>query len=370
MATPVNNYPPNKYNDNNYRAPENPHHASQYSIRSAKSISETPKPHTPRSGEAETDEDNLSMLNIPDMPLSSARLTEQAVLAGTSLIRLVETPLPADFEVADATSPLESAKAENGGRCQSKYWGPGSLNDISQHIRETNEWNAISRDPIFLTFKDDSHVIPLEDLLSLYNPGRINEAIHGLEDQDDGAVQEPNSPKNDSDTWDIMDSLEQSLSAGRLKKPDSTSSNDITLEDQSQPPRDTEKLLAALGVTGASKPIGATARPYPLPPLEQNQHSSLDDNSRSRSRSLSRHNRYAPYPEPFMLEVIPYKFIATVLTTEDPGPTPAYQMTTRTIMKTTVKLIPLKLSLLQVATGAHLQINPTPSLLSPHRRHH
>lgn len=229
------------------------------------------------------------MLDIPDMPPSTVFLTDQTILSGASSFRLVERPLPANFVVADAFSPLKLSKYEDEGRCQSKYWVRGVLDDLSKNIRDSSDWDDLSQDPIFSTISSDGQVIPLEDLISLYSSREVRKEIQEVENKDDEDLQELSSPKSDSNTWDVMESLEHALSAGRRRQPESTSSTSSTLKDQSQPPREPEEVITAVGITGAPNPVLPPANPYASPSQEQLQDISPDHTSRSRSRSLARH---------------------------------------------------------------------------------
>lgn len=289
MASPANAYPSNRQYESNRRMPEHSQHGPYQSNRSVRSYPETRKPKAPLSLNTELEEDDLNKLDIPDMPPSSVFLTDQTILAGGSSFRLVERPLPNNSLVADTISPLKLAKSEDEGRCQSKYWDRGTLNDISKNIRYSGEWDDLSMDPIFSTISSDSQVIPLQDLISLYSSREVRKEIQEAENQDDEVRQEPSSPKIDCNTWDVMESLEHALSAGRRKQPESTSSTTSTLKDQSQPPRDAEETLAAMGTAGTPKSVRAPARPSPPHSQELQEDVSPDHNSGSLSRSPSVH---------------------------------------------------------------------------------
>ena len=220
------------------------------------------------------EEDDLSKLDVPDLPPSSAFLDDQTILNGASSIRLVERPLPANFLVADAISPLRLSKSEDQGRCQSKYWDHESLNDISQNIRDSADWDDLSKDPIFSFISDSSLVIPLQDLISMYNPHEVREETQEIETQDNRVLQEPSSPKSDNHTTDIMESLEHALSAGRHKQPESNSS---TLKDESRLPRETEEIPGVLSAQEQAQGL-----------TQEHREEASPNASRSRSRSSSR----------------------------------------------------------------------------------
>lgn len=231
----------------------------------------------------EIDEDNLSALDIPDLPPSSRNLTDQIILSGGALIRLFGRPLPANFVVADVILPLEPPQREDEGRCQSKYWVRSNSENLIQNIKETKAWLEFERDPIFAYNPDDNSVIPLNDLLA---KGRHQRAEENLEDSEAKAGDRQQTPERKSrEAWQVMDSLEHALNNGSDKQPGPASS---ISEQKCQPPKDTEQVLAALGVTGAPKPVRAPARPYPPPPLPE--HGSSEQLSSSRSRSPIQHD--------------------------------------------------------------------------------
>lgn len=234
------------------------------------------------------DEDQLGMLNIPDLPLPN-----QVVPSGSAPTHLVGRPLPANFVVADAISPIGPPLKNDEGRCQSKYWGRGTSTHIFKNIKDTSYWDDVEKDPIFSSIPDDDNVIPLDDVLSIYRPhqaeGNVQEPEPEPEEEQPEPSPEPESknPKTDRDTPDIMDSLENALNAGRHKQADVAKETNAS-EENLEAPKDTEQVLAALGVTGAPKPVRAPARPYPPPSHDQGTQAPSGHVSRSRSRSPAR----------------------------------------------------------------------------------
>lgn len=232
------------------------------------------------------DEDQLAMLNIPDLPQP-----DQVVPSGSPPTHLVGRPLPTNFVVADAISPIGPPSKGDEGRCQSKYLGHGTAALIFKNIRDTSYWDDVEKDPIFSSIPDDGRVISLDDVLSIHRPhqaeGNAQEPEHEPEVEQLEPTPEPEnkSPNRDRDTPDIMDSLENALNAGRHKQPDKAEETNTTSEENSEAPKDTEQVLAALGVTGAPKPVRAPARPYPPPSHEKGTQASSRHFSKSRSRS-------------------------------------------------------------------------------------
>lgn len=289
MTSPVNAYPPKKYYEGNRRASENKHYSSYQTNRFTNSYSQTTKLQTSRTASTELEESDLNKLDIPDMPPSSVFLTDQTILNGTSSFRLVEKPLPANFVVAEANSPLILAKHEDGGRCQSRYCSPEALSNIFQNIRESSDWDDLSEDPIFLSIGSDSQLIPLEELVTMYNPCKARDDDQEAENETDKALHEHSSPKGDSNAWDVMESLENALNVGRSKPTESTSSTSSTLKDQSQPSKDAEETLASPGVTNAPKAARDLSSHSP-PLLAQEGSASPDHSPGPQSRSLPTHD--------------------------------------------------------------------------------
>lgn len=262
---------------------------SQGTYRSSQPLySYTEKPETPPM-EFTTDsfeEDNLNALDIPDMPPSSMSLTDEIIISGRSSYYLMKRPLPANFIVADAIAPFETAKVEGQGRCESKYWSNGDSSKLNQNLKDSSHWDDYSNDPIFLNFPDESKLIPWEDLVNLYNHNHGDDGNEESEEQYQEANEEPKSPQDEEDTRDIMDSLENALSEGRRQGSDSKLSETDTVKSRTN----AEEVLASLGVTGAPKPVRAPARPYPPPSVEERARVSSDRGSWSSGRSPSRYD--------------------------------------------------------------------------------
>lgn len=292
----------NQYPERNSKIKStNTRHGTHNSNQPPQSYTVTIKSHVVDSAATKPDEDEyqLRMLDIPDLPQPN-----QVVPSGSPPTHLVRRPLPTNFVVADAISPIGPPSQEDEGRCQSKYWGRGTSTQIFQNIKETSYWDDVEKDPIFASIPDDDHVIPLDIVLSINRPhqaeGNVQEPEPEpepepkpepepepepeLEQLEPTPEPESKSQKNDRDSPDIMDSLENALNASRHKQPDIAKETNNTSEENSEAPKDTEQVLAALGVTGAPKPVRAPARPYPPPSHEQGTQAS-GHVSRSRSRS-------------------------------------------------------------------------------------
>jgi hypothetical protein len=293
MTSPSNGYPipqhrefKGNFGEGTKQGPQRPNQPPQV-------YPEKRKTHPLESTNGQPEADDLKALDIPDLPSSSTLLTDEIILAGRASFRLVKRPLPANFIVADAIAPFEAARAEDQGRCESKYWSNGILSELSQHVRNSSDWDDLLNDPIFLDIPVDSEIIPLEDLTSLYNPRHYDDGIEESEEQLEEIVTESKNPQNGEDMGDVMDSLEHALSEGRRKQPDSTYNTTDISNEPVQPSNNTEELLAALGVTGAPKPVRAPARPYPPPSQEQQGQVPSDGRAWSSSKSSSRYESRA-----------------------------------------------------------------------------
>lgn len=293
MTSPSNGYPIPQHREVKGKSGEGIQQGPQRPNQPSQVYPEKQKSHPLDATNNQPEEDDLNALDIPDLPPSSTLLTDEIIFAGRASFRLVKRPLPANFIVADAIAPFEVSRVEDQGRCESKYWGNGALSKLSQHVRNSNDWEDLLNDPIFLDIPVDSEIIPLEDLTSLYNPRHCDDGIEESEEQFEEVVTESKSPQNGEDIGDVMDSLEHALSEGRRKQPDSTYNTTNILKEPVQPSKNTEDVLAALGVTGAPKPVRAPARPYPPPSQEQQGRLPSDRRARSSSRSPSRYESRA-----------------------------------------------------------------------------
>lgn len=282
VISPSNGYPLNQHSEGKNSNTASPFPGAYPSSVVAESYSVTPKPCVTDLANNGTDEDDLYALDIPDLPLSSRNLTDQIIISGGALIRLFGRPLPANFIVADAILPIEPPQREDEGRCQSKYWGRGSSEKLV-HIKETKDWSDFERDPIFSFDSDDNRMTPLENLIL---NDRQNHAQGSRRPSEATAEDhELSTGQKSRDAWEVMDSLERALSNESNKQSDPDAAISSVSTQKSPPPKDTEQLLAALGVTGAPKPVRAPARPYPPPLPDHTKQGSIDQFCSSRSRS-------------------------------------------------------------------------------------
>ena len=231
-------------------------------------------------------------------------------MIGEGFAYLVGRPLPADSIAADAISPIPAPPFESDGRCQSRYLNRGTLEPLIENIKSTGDWDNVKDDPIFLSVVD-GNIILFEDVIPIRGRRQPNDP----EDEADWETKEPSYASqtmvDGSETWDVMDSLEHALNAGRSRAPDASYNNQdpigeiplssipatLDLDEKAKTARETEERLAALGVTGAPKPVRAPARPYPPPPppppppaYDVGPQASHDSWSKSRSNSPARYD--------------------------------------------------------------------------------
>lgn len=287
--SPSNGYPAVQNHDAVRKSREALNQGAQSLNQPMQSHSAKPKSPPTEFTQSQPEEDNLNGLDIPDIPPSSTFLLDEVVLAGHTSFCLVKRPLPSNFVVADAIAPFEASRGEDQGRCESKYWPKGDFSKLYQHVKDSNDWVDVLNDPIFLTIPEESEIIPLEELTSLYNPIHSDDGNEETEDQIQEAVEDSKSLQDGGDTGDFMDSLEHALSEGRRKQSDQKCSNNNTPKEPAESQTNTEELLASLGVTGSPKPVRAPARPYPPPSQEQQSQVSSDHIRQPSSRSPSRY---------------------------------------------------------------------------------
>ena len=220
-------------------------------------------------------------------------------------MRLVGFPLPSNFVVADTLSPLPSPTFEDEGRIRSKYFASRDPGILCQHLKHSSEWNAVKEDPVFQILLDNEEVVPIKDLIASHMQHLVPEPSSDVEREDgevtqEGPGAEANTVMEDGEAWNLMDSLENALNKRKASETEKYSGfHDLPpkptpLEDQNRSStsglnRDTEDILASLGVTGAPKPVRAPARPYPPPETHDRlQEAASDQEGSSRSRSPGR----------------------------------------------------------------------------------
>lgn len=155
----------------------------------------------------------------------------------------VTRALPSSAVVGQQQADNPPAEKLGNGESVSIYFTTENSHEAFLDVRQTDDWDKIKDDPIFVVFTDGmmAELIPIENCIS-------------LRDRPDEPIEEINQEKEEDEaihdsSWDVMDDLEQALSG--------------TAEDQKllEPPqhegisrdRMQEDILAKLGVTGKPK---------------------------------------------------------------------------------------------------------------------
>lgn len=210
-------------------------------------------------------------------------------MLGGSMATLVGRPLPTNFIVADALAPFAPPALGDNGLCRSKYLErPDSTNDV-QNIKETSDWNAHKKDPMFATLSDDGKLVSFRQLDAIYRPHQLQrEPSPVFNSHSESGYQEPHRV-DDGHNKDIMDSLEYALRGRKHQSPPDQEhelrikrrNRSLSREDDLywQEPED-----ARSGSKGDLMRAKLPPRPYPPPtPKEQNDDSGHDFRSRSAS---------------------------------------------------------------------------------------
>jgi hypothetical protein len=152
----------------------------------------------------------------------------------------VTRALPSSAIEAQKQADDPAAKKLDNAESVSIYFTADNSHEAFLDIRQTDDWEKIKDDPVFVVFTDDmmASLIPIEECIALRD--RPDEPVEeSSQDEKDQAMQDSSS------SWDVMNDLEQALSG--------TAEN----EKMSSPPQHTgpskeqvqEELLAKLGVT-------------------------------------------------------------------------------------------------------------------------
>lgn len=178
--------------------------------------------------------------------------------------------LPATFEEAEDHSLKPTPEKLCNGESVSIYFTAENSHEAFLDVRQTDEWDYIRDDPIFVVFTDEEmqhNLVPLEDCIAQRD--RPDELAEDLTRDEDSEMREAD--------WSVMDNLEQALSGGtENSKPPTQASEAAPPKLQTQ-----EDILAALGVTGQPKPVSGEAMPFPMPVQETGRDFPLPDKQRA-----------------------------------------------------------------------------------------
>ena len=279
------------------------------SLASMKPQSDSPTPQKPLVLDYDFEEDNLESLDIPDLPQSPREP-----------INLIGHPLPGNFVVADALAPFPSPAPQAKGYCKSRYQHDGNLEACVEHFKDSKYWDKEHADDVvFFDIPADGKVVPVHEILSKLRQRRAHpESTDDLNRESRSQSRLVSMNQDSLDVRNTLDKMERELAEtkaklearlgkGRVAGPLRTSTpkpvklelpnlRDHEIKEEYQTPpesttsvkpmkseQDAEDILAALGVTGAPKPVTATSMPD-----EHIEYSSPNDKHMSPNNGSSR----------------------------------------------------------------------------------
>jgi hypothetical protein len=174
----------------------------------------------------------------------------------------VTRALPSTFEEAEEQALKPAPEKLDNGESVSVYFMHENSHEAFLDVRQTDEWDNIRDDPIFVVFTDEDiqqNLVSLEDCIAQRD--RPDQTFTSLQEDDDEEMPDA--------SWSVMDHLEQVLSTTKgTPIPSAGERQEIVPPQSSQ-----EDILAQLGVTGAPKPISNAPEPSlygpPLSALER-----------------------------------------------------------------------------------------------------
>ena len=281
-------------------------------------------PQTTQISDYASEEDDLNSLDIPDLPQTKLPFTN----VSRQPVTLISQPLPGNSIVADALAPFLSPAPQDEGCCKSKYQYDANLDGCLEHFRDSKYWDKEHADDVvFSDILADGTIVPVEKVLSTIRQRRAHPES-GDECNRDSRSQSRTVPRN-QESLEVnitIDRMERELAEtkaklqAKLDKRRSANSIDpsplravkseqphlrgheVKSEHQATPQpttsekpikseQDTEDVLAALGVTGAPKPVTWTAWPD-----QYSGYGSPDGMRVSRSGSSSRADTWVHLP--------------------------------------------------------------------------
>lgn len=262
------------------------------------------------------EDDDLDSLDIPDLPQSRLHFTN----ASQQSVYLISQPLPGNFIVADALAPFPQPAPQDKGYCKSKYQYDGSLEACLEQSKDSKYWDKEHADDIaFSDLPADGKVVPVGEILLKIRQRRAHPGSSDELNRDSRSRSRTISMNQDSlEVKNTLDRMERELAETKARlqeklekgkpanpvhasplqsvKPEQHPLGDHEVKEEYHTPpepatfgqpikseQDPEDVLAALGVTGAPKPVTATTWPD-----QYIGHGSPNDTHVSRSRSSSR----------------------------------------------------------------------------------
>ncbi|KAH7398402.1 hypothetical protein BKA66DRAFT_407481, partial [Pyrenochaeta sp. MPI-SDFR-AT-0127] len=156
--------------------------------------------------------------------------------------------LPSTFAEAEEQSMKPTPEKLENGESVSMYFMAENSHEAFLDVRQTDEWERIQDDPVFVVFTDEEtqhKLVSLEDCIAQRD--RLEEPTEDTKQDEDQEMRDA--------AWDIMDNLEQALSNS---KP-----TELRQEAVASPRKTQEDILAMLGVTGTPKPLSGQPMPSP-----------------------------------------------------------------------------------------------------------
>lgn len=172
----------------------------------------------------------------------------------------VTRALPSTFAEAEEDALKPTPEKLDNGDSVSMYFTADNSHEAFLNVRQTDDWEAIQDDPVFVVFTDEdmqNNLVTLEDCIAQRD--RPDEF-------EDMTTHDGDMEMRDA-TWDIMDNLEQALSTNHGGSTSSASKREAMPPLQGSQ----EDILAKLGVTGAPKPPSNEPIPVPYSPSEVRQ---------------------------------------------------------------------------------------------------
>ena len=216
-------------------------------------------------------------------------------------INLIGQPLPSNFIVADALAPFPSPAPEDEGRCRSKYQYDPNFNLYYEHFKNSKYWDKDHADDVvYSDLSADGEIVPVDEILSKIqqrhtHPGcgeefnrRSRSQSRAVSLKQDSLDLNTSLTRVERELAETKAKLQAKLEKGRAADPVEASPSqtikverpqlrdeDVKQEYQTPPQSatsekpvksepDAEDVLAALGVTGAPKPVTATHWPDQL----------------------------------------------------------------------------------------------------------
>ncbi|MCJ1405311.1 hypothetical protein MMC11_008538 [Xylographa trunciseda] len=214
----------------------------------------------------DVEEDDMDLLDIPDLP-------DDVTYYGGCNTRLIQYPLPTsaeDFEALGGLLPFPESHGDD--HIKSRYVDRENLKSFLEHSTYEEDNDLEGGDPVFFHTSRHSLDVPLEILIE--SRGRLTSSelrtvLLGGHEETANTIRRPGSAYSEDHgyrTHPIMSPIESPnfYTHDRSSRRRSLTSG----ETEARPAisaQETEDRLAALGVTGAPKPVRAPARPYPPP---------------------------------------------------------------------------------------------------------